>query len=144
MNDSSPVIFHIPHSSRAIPEDLRGTIALTDEELDAELTAMTDAYTEELFRNYEVGPFLDELQVKIFLRRIDRDIGDHAVVPWFHRFLEPHLKRPALPLLRQPGQGQRHEEKHPSLTPCRPLHSICHLCYHFLNAVVIVVPRQVK
>jgi N-formylglutamate amidohydrolase len=43
------MILHIPHASRAIPEDLRDQIALPDAELDAELTLMTDAFTDELF-----------------------------------------------------------------------------------------------
>jgi N-formylglutamate deformylase len=43
------MILHIPHASRTIPEDLRDQIVLTDAELAAELTLMTDAFTDELF-----------------------------------------------------------------------------------------------
>jgi N-formylglutamate deformylase len=43
------MILHIPHASRAVPEDLRDQIVLPDAELDAELTLMTDAFTDELF-----------------------------------------------------------------------------------------------
>jgi N-formylglutamate amidohydrolase len=39
----------VPHASRIIPEDIRPTILLTDEELADELVAMTDSYTDELF-----------------------------------------------------------------------------------------------
>jgi N-formylglutamate amidohydrolase len=43
------MILHIPHSSRAIPENLRDQIVLSDEDLSTELTLMTDAFTDELF-----------------------------------------------------------------------------------------------
>lgn len=43
------MILHIPHSSREIPERLRGQFVLDDEELSAELDLMTDAFTDELF-----------------------------------------------------------------------------------------------
>ncbi len=43
------MIFHIPHSSRHIPLDLRKTILLDDQALSIELLVMTDAYTENLF-----------------------------------------------------------------------------------------------
>ena len=43
------MIFHVPHSSRIIPPSGRSAILLSDSELEAELTAMTDAYTDELF-----------------------------------------------------------------------------------------------
>jgi len=42
-------ILHIPHSATAIPPDIRQSFFLTDAELDAELLAMTDTYTAELF-----------------------------------------------------------------------------------------------
>jgi N-formylglutamate amidohydrolase len=43
------MILHIPHSSRAIPDNLRDQIMLSDEDLSTELTLMTDAFTDELF-----------------------------------------------------------------------------------------------
>lgn len=43
------MILHIPHASRIIPADLRDQIVFSDAELDAELTLMTDAFTDELF-----------------------------------------------------------------------------------------------
>jgi N-formylglutamate deformylase len=45
----SHIVLHIPHSSRLIPDDVRETLCLTDEELDHELNLMTDHMTAELF-----------------------------------------------------------------------------------------------
>jgi hypothetical protein len=42
------MILHIPHSSDVIPENLRDQIVLSDDDLAAELTLMTDAFTDEL------------------------------------------------------------------------------------------------
>ncbi|MGW6393878.1 N-formylglutamate amidohydrolase [Streptomyces sp. NPDC055103] len=44
----SPVLLHVPHSSRVIPPDVRDGIALGDEELDRELDHITDAHTAEI------------------------------------------------------------------------------------------------
>lgn len=44
----SPVILHVPHSSRAIPQDVRQGITLDDAALNAELDHITDAHTAEL------------------------------------------------------------------------------------------------
>ena len=44
------MILHIAHASRLIPADVRRTLLLDDEELDRELTRMTDAWTDELFQ----------------------------------------------------------------------------------------------
>ena len=43
------MILHIPHASRVVPEDVRDQIVLSDGDLDAELTRITDAFTDELF-----------------------------------------------------------------------------------------------
>jgi N-formylglutamate deformylase len=43
------MILHIPHASRSVPEDVRDQIVLSDGDLDAELTLITDAFTDELF-----------------------------------------------------------------------------------------------
>ncbi|MCF2130899.1 N-formylglutamate amidohydrolase [Strepomyces sp. STD 3.1] len=44
----SPVILHVPHSSREIPADVRTGIVLTDAALEGELDHMTDAHTAEI------------------------------------------------------------------------------------------------
>ena len=49
MNPISPIVFHIPHSSRRIPLDIRRSILLSDFDLEKELTKMTDAFTDDLF-----------------------------------------------------------------------------------------------
>ncbi|MFI2640630.1 N-formylglutamate amidohydrolase [Streptomyces sp. NPDC018610] len=41
----SPVILHVPHSSRTIPEDVRGGITLDDAALERELDHITDSHT---------------------------------------------------------------------------------------------------
>ncbi|MEU1212023.1 N-formylglutamate amidohydrolase [Streptomyces sp. NPDC005790] len=41
----SPVLLHVPHSSRAIPEQVRDGIVLGDEALEAELDHITDSHT---------------------------------------------------------------------------------------------------
>ena len=43
------MILHIPHSSTAIPDNLREPIVLTDAQLENELRIMTDWYTDELY-----------------------------------------------------------------------------------------------
>jgi len=44
----SPVILHVPHSSRFIPADVRSELLLSDSELLAELNSMTDSRTDEI------------------------------------------------------------------------------------------------
>ncbi|MER5555175.1 N-formylglutamate amidohydrolase [Streptomyces sp. NPDC002793] len=44
----SPVLLHVPHSSRVIPERVRDGIVLDDEALEAELGRITDSHTAEL------------------------------------------------------------------------------------------------
>lgn len=43
------IILHVPHASLHIPEEIRSTILLDEQELELELLAMTDRYTDELF-----------------------------------------------------------------------------------------------
>ncbi|MGW7528973.1 N-formylglutamate amidohydrolase [Streptomyces sp. NPDC054783] len=45
---ASPVLLHVPHSARAIPQDARRGIVLDDAALERELDHITDAHTAEL------------------------------------------------------------------------------------------------
>ncbi len=45
---TSPVILHVPHSSRAVPESVRGDIVLDDRELEQELDHITDSHTADI------------------------------------------------------------------------------------------------
>ncbi|MFE5600671.1 N-formylglutamate amidohydrolase [Streptomyces coelicoflavus] len=45
---ASPVILHVPHSSRTVPADVRPGIVLSDTELERELDHMTDSHTAEI------------------------------------------------------------------------------------------------
>ncbi|MFJ5779219.1 N-formylglutamate amidohydrolase [Streptomyces sp. NPDC093094] len=47
-SDDSPVILHVPHSSREIPADVRKGIVLDDEALERELDHITDSHTAEI------------------------------------------------------------------------------------------------
>lgn len=44
----SPVLLHVPHSSRVVPKEVRGGIVLDDAALETELDHITDAHTAEL------------------------------------------------------------------------------------------------
>jgi len=46
--DMSSLLIHVPHSSVVIPSDVRTEIILNDAELDAEISRMTDWFTDEL------------------------------------------------------------------------------------------------
>ncbi|MDW8806633.1 N-formylglutamate amidohydrolase [Streptomyces scabiei] len=44
----SPVLLHVPHSSRVVPAEVRGGIVLDDAALERELDHLTDAYTDRI------------------------------------------------------------------------------------------------
>lgn len=46
---ASLVVFHIPHASVTVPQDVRASFLLTDSELAREIHLCTDHYTDELF-----------------------------------------------------------------------------------------------
>ncbi|NRI64842.1 N-formylglutamate amidohydrolase [Rhodococcus sp. MS16] len=47
-DEASPVVIHVPHSSRLIPPDIRADLLLTDQELADELDEATDTATDEI------------------------------------------------------------------------------------------------
>jgi len=47
--ERQPVVLHIPHASKVVPEAVRPTLVLSDADLEVELIRMTDSYTDELF-----------------------------------------------------------------------------------------------
>lgn len=51
-----PLLWHIPHSSQHIPQDIRQSFLVDDIELETELLKVTDRYVDELFSSvYEIG-----------------------------------------------------------------------------------------
>ncbi|MEH6550646.1 MAG: N-formylglutamate amidohydrolase [Pseudomonadales bacterium] len=65
------MIFHIPHSSTLIPEDQRQLLQFTESELAAELLALTDHFTEELFSPH-AGP--DDVALVFPVSRLVTDV----------------------------------------------------------------------
>lgn len=43
------IVVHVPHASVVVPDDVRASLLLGDGDLESELVAMTDRYTDELF-----------------------------------------------------------------------------------------------
>jgi len=70
-----PILVHVPHSSTVIPARQRRSIALTDEELEAELLAMTDRHTEALFRS------VTGIGGAMFVNRLSRLVVDPERFP---------------------------------------------------------------
>ena len=67
---TTPLLVHIPHSATAVPLPWRSQIVLDDIELQRELHAMTDRYTDELYAPVALGlggaAFLNKLSRLVF------------------------------------------------------------------------------
>ncbi|MGW0861515.1 N-formylglutamate amidohydrolase [Streptomyces sp. NPDC002611] len=77
-SDDSPVILHVPHSAREIPEDVRAGIVLGDEELERELDHITDGHTAEIA---EVAAGLAGVTPWRFVNRLSRLVVDPERFP---------------------------------------------------------------
>ncbi|MFJ5548753.1 N-formylglutamate amidohydrolase [Streptomyces sp. NPDC093225] len=75
---ASPVILHVPHSSRAVPESVRADILLDDGALATELDHITDAHTAEI-----AGAAADRAAVRPwrFVNRLSRLVVDPERFP---------------------------------------------------------------
>ena len=52
---TTPLLVHVPHSSRSVPLPWRSQIVLDESELDHELLLMTDHHTDQLFAPHAVS-----------------------------------------------------------------------------------------
>ncbi len=75
---TSPVILHVPHSSRAVPEDVRGGIVLDDQELERELDHITDSHTADIAAAAAAGSAVRPWQ---FVNRLSRLVIDPERFP---------------------------------------------------------------
>ncbi|KUN02826.1 N-formylglutamate amidohydrolase [Streptomyces yokosukanensis] len=75
---ASPVLLHVPHSARAIPEDVRRGIVLDDAGLERELDHITDAHTAELA---ERAAALAAVRPWRFVNRLSRLVVDPERFP---------------------------------------------------------------
>ncbi|WP_225825551.1 N-formylglutamate amidohydrolase [Streptomyces naphthomycinicus] len=74
----SPVLLHVPHSSRAVPRDVRAGIVLGDAELERELDHITDAHTAEIA---ERAALLAGVTPWRFVNRLSRLVVDPERFP---------------------------------------------------------------
>ncbi|MFJ5151773.1 N-formylglutamate amidohydrolase [Streptomyces sp. NPDC088353] len=74
----SPVILHVPHAARAIPDGVRAGIVLDDAALERELDHITDAYTD---RIAEAAAELAGLAPWRFVNRLSRLVVDPERFP---------------------------------------------------------------
>lgn len=70
----SPVLLHVPHSSRAVPADVRAGILLGDDALERELDHITDAHTAEIAAAAGTAPWR-------FVNRLSRLVVDPERFP---------------------------------------------------------------
>lgn len=76
---TSPWILHVPHSSTRIPAPVRERILLDNDALDAELRAMTDAYTDLLGRR--ISERIPNRRSWSFVNRLSRLVVDPERFP---------------------------------------------------------------
>ncbi|MFI5683545.1 N-formylglutamate amidohydrolase [Streptomyces sp. NPDC051636] len=76
--DDSPVILHVPHSAREIPDDVRAGILLDDTALERELDHITDAHTA---RIAEIAAHRARVTPWRFVNRLSRLVVDPERFP---------------------------------------------------------------
>jgi len=96
------IIFHIPHNSTVVPEQIRHQYIVNDQELERELLLMTDHFTRDLFTSRLANPVTVESPVSrlvVDVERFDNDshepmaaIGMGAVYTNTHKLTD--LRRP--------------------------------------------------
>lgn len=74
----SLVVIHVPHSSRVIPDDVKAGVLLGGERLEAELDAMTDAFTDVI-----ASAVVERAAVRpwLFVNRVSRLVVDPERFP---------------------------------------------------------------
>lgn len=70
LTGAAPVVAHIPHASTVIPANVRVELLIDDDELEAELTRLTDWYTDDLFA------WLADRGATLFVNRLSRFVFD--------------------------------------------------------------------
>ncbi|GAB2857798.1 N-formylglutamate amidohydrolase [Nocardioides pacificus] len=109
---ASPVVLHVPHSSRRIPPYERAGIVLDDAELDAELTAITDARTDEIAFRAAGG---SQLRPWVFVNRLSRLVVDPERFPDEREEMNAvgmgavYERTTQLEVLRRPTHAQRED-----------------------------------
>ncbi|MFF6994784.1 N-formylglutamate amidohydrolase [Streptomyces sp. NPDC008313] len=75
----SPVVLHVPHSSRVVPAEVRGGITLDDAALERELDHMTDSHTAEIAAG--AAALVPEATPWRFVNRLSRLVVDPERFP---------------------------------------------------------------
>jgi N-formylglutamate amidohydrolase len=113
---SSPVILHVPHSSREIPDDVRAGIVLDDSALERELDDIVDAHTAELA---EEAARLARRAPWRFVNRLSRLVVDPE------RFPDEREEMLAVGMGAVYTRTTRREELRPADTDPEPLLARC-------------------
>jgi N-formylglutamate deformylase len=75
----SPIVLHVPHSSRRIPEEIRAALLLAGDELERELDEATDTLTDLLA--LRAVDLLGEVKPSLFINRKSRFVIDPERFP---------------------------------------------------------------